>query len=438
MSAHIEAVAELGSILPVVVPGHNSPRPRILFVNRSYWPDAEATGQLLTDLCEALVDKFDVSVLCGQPNSNPGHSDYAPSGLQVRNSVNIHRLKHTRFCKSNRYGRLTNLLSFTMAVRRWLAKSNAFDLVVFETDPFLLPLVVAPASRKMGAPYMAYLQDIYPDIAIRLGKAKDNFATRQLRNRLAATYRSASRVIVLGESMKNELLKWGIASSQFEVIPNWVDCDRVKPTKANNAFRLQNNWDDDFVVMHSGNMGLSQNLAALIKSVDHDAFPRHARLVLIGGGADESRLKMLAASRKRSGCIQFFPYQPRESLSVSLSAADIHVVSVDQRIGGTLMPSKLYGILASGSPVLAVTTADSDLAREVTSHRVGIAATSHDPGEIASAIAALAELPSHEMHQMRTRARQLAKSNYDKAICIGRFSDLLEQSIRSSTGNCAK
>ena len=44
---------------------------RVLFINRSYWPDAEATGQLLTELCEGLADQFEVEVLCGQPNANP-------------------------------------------------------------------------------------------------------------------------------------------------------------------------------------------------------------------------------------------------------------------------------------------------------------------------------------------------------------------------------
>jgi len=404
-------------------------RLRVLFVNRSYWPDAEATGQLLTDLCESLAERFDVSVLCGQPNCNPTNVEFLTVGVQRHGSVSVNRLQHTCFNKRGYVGRLANLVSFTLAVKKWLRKSRPFDIIVSETDPFLLPMVTAPIATKMGAAYVAYLQDIYPDIAVRLGKAKEGWLTAYLRSRLRNAYQKASQVIVLSPAMKLELINWGIEKSKIEVIPNWVNCDLIKPVKKENKFRDANRWKDKFVVMHSGNMGLSQKLDALVHAVSHPSFPLNARLVLVGGGADEERLRALAQLSSRREDIEFLPYQPRESLSLSLSAADLHVISVDLRIGGTMMPSKLYGVLASATPALVIADPSSDVAREVMLHDVGRVVTSHLPAEIASAVAEMANLSIGQRSGMQSRARELAESTYNKSICVESFANLLARQV---------
>jgi len=405
---------------------------RLLFVNRSYWPDAEATGQLLTDLCESLTDRFSVSVLCGQPISNPAKSAFIRIGTEERNGVQINRLKHTQFNKRRSVGRIANLISFTLSVRRWLSKSKRFDIIISETDPFLLPIVVAPYAKRVDAAYIAYLQDIYPDIAIRLGKAKDGWMTRWIRNQLRKAYHQANYIVVLSPKMKDVLRGWGLCADKVQVIPNWVNCSSVKPMKSNNPFRFRNGWDGCFVVMHSGNMGLSQKLDTLIQAVDQPSFPKDARLALIGGGADENRLLALAAKSSRASDIKFFPYQPREKLSESLSAADVHVISVDPRIDGTMMPSKLYGILASATPVVAIAAPSSDVARIVVENNIGVVAQCHDPATIASAILSVFTLSMQDRESMQNRARKLAEDEYDKRTCVEKFAALLESIAPSS------
>src|SRR4051812_18322632 len=97
-----------------------APRARICFINRSYWPDAEATGQLLTELCEDLADRFEVDVIAGQPNQNPAGVSYQPAGMQSRHGVNIHRIRHTRFSKATLVGRAINFLTFVIGAA-WTA-----------------------------------------------------------------------------------------------------------------------------------------------------------------------------------------------------------------------------------------------------------------------------------------------------------------------------
>ncbi len=415
---------------------------RVLFVNRSYWPDAEATGQLLTDLCESLVDRFDVSVLCGQPNSNPTGEAYRKGGTQTRRGVTIHRLNHTRFDKRGGWRRAVNLVSFTLAARRWLRMTRGgrggsggvghYDAIVSETDPFLLPIVVAPHAKRVGAVFIAYLQDIYPDIAIGLGKAKPGFVTDQIRDSLRQAYQTAEQLIVLSPAMRTQLIRWGLPAAKLSVIPNWVDCEAIRPIKRNNPFRERHGWADSFIVMHSGNMGLSQRLECLVQCVDSHAFPAHAKLVLVGGGAEEGRLREQASRLGRRADVHFLPYQPREKLSESLSAADLHVISVDPRIGGSMMPSKLYGILASATPTLAVADPQSDLSAVISEHRIGRVAPVHDPHGIAQCIAEMASLEVSEQSAMQRRARSLAESQYDRSICVSQFADALGRSLMTA------
>ena len=105
-------------------------RPRILFLNRSYWPDSEATGQLLTDLCESLTDEFDVHVLAGQPNAAAAENW---KDEPIRNGVHIHRVSHTVMPKSNLLLKGVNFVSFAAACRRQVLKVPQPDLVIFET-----------------------------------------------------------------------------------------------------------------------------------------------------------------------------------------------------------------------------------------------------------------------------------------------------------------
>ncbi|MEO2014931.1 MAG: hypothetical protein ABGZ53_11225, partial [Fuerstiella sp.] len=162
-------------------------RPRILFLNRSYWPDTEATGQLLTVLCEGLTEQFDVHVLAGQPNVSFTDSDW--DKVDERNGVTIHRVQHTTFSKKSMLGKAVNFLSFVRACRKQIPSLPQPDIVVFETDPFLLPFVADRFRRHSGCRMMGYLQDIYPDVAVALGKVSNNWAIRRLRKSLFDIYR---------------------------------------------------------------------------------------------------------------------------------------------------------------------------------------------------------------------------------------------------------
>ena len=205
---------------------------RVLFVNRSYWPDAEATGQLLTELCEDLAeDGFDVRVIAGQPNCNVNSVEFRRHGWDMHGKVQVRRVRHTRFSKARFIGRALNYLTFLFSAAVAALAAPKPEVVIVETDPPLLCFVGALVRRFRGAKLVVYLQDIYPDIAVALGKLRSGKFTRWLRRAMFAMYRSADRVIVLSRDMRELLEESGVPAAKIEVIPNWVDTRALLPAR---------------------------------------------------------------------------------------------------------------------------------------------------------------------------------------------------------------
>lgn len=396
---------------------------RILFVNRSYWPDSEATGQLLTELCEALAESFEIHVLAGAPNATTEGNEW--ESTKIHNGVHIHRVNHTRFSKGSLPLKALNFISFAAACRRRILQIPTPDVVVFETDPFLLPFVADRLHRRTNAKMIGYLQDIYPDIAVALGKIKNRGWVKRLRSRLFAIYARCHAMVVLSEDMKTLLTDGGVQSDHIEIIPNWADTDAVKPVEGKNRFRVQHDFDDKFLVMYSGNLGLTQRLENFVlaaKQLSHD--PEIA-FAFIGRGARKAELQKQVAELNLLN-VSFFDYQPRSELCQSLSAADLHLIPLTEELSKCLMPSKLYGVLAAGRPYLTNAVPDSDLHKITIQNDVGITVA---PDSISAIVNAITELKAHPERQsrMRKNSRQVAETKFTKDQSIAQFRNLLHR-----------
>ena len=392
---------------------------------------------------------FDVHVVCGQPNRPEPNSSFLKAGAEVRNGVTIHRLGHRQFDKANPVGRMLNFVSFYQATRKHLDRSGlTADVVVSETDPFLTPIAGARFASRIGAKHCVYLQDIYPDVAVALGKARFPMVASTLRKRLRASYRAAAKVIVLGRCMKKRLLsdEWGIHKDKIEVIPNWADCSAITPVApSENQFRREVGSGRKFLVMHSGNMGLTQRLDVLVRACAEPNWPTDAKLLLVGNGAARSKLsdltKQLGLGEDR---LQLVDYQPRKRLAESLSAADVHVVSMHERITGCLCPSKLYGIMAAGRPVIAIADSETDLSQTVSERGIGWCVEPGNPAEIANLIAEAekefrtnSESTEGGFKLKEQRSREAAVSDFDRPVIVKRFANLLSSMLDDQAGKTA-
>ncbi len=404
--------------------------PRIAFFNRSYWPDAEATGQLLQELCESLVPEWDVTVVAGKPNKNVSDVDYNVGSSQSHNGVQIERLRHTTFRKSSKLGRIVNFVTFTYQVWRWgHSNKSQFDVIVNETDPFLLPIIVSRIAKSRRAKYVAYVQDIFPDIPVEMELTKENVITRFLRQRIKNAYLSADCVIVLDEDMRERLMSWGIPRDQFVILPNWIDTTNIRPMQSPTHFRQKLNCDDKFVVMHSGNMGLSQGLTKILQTAKHPNWPENVQLVFVGDGIQRQELEEYAKANEIDSVV-FYDYQPKEQISDSFGAADLHIISMDTRMRGCIAPSKLYSIMAAGKPVLAIGPPNCAMSKYVEDMRIGLSATFGSDDEIIAKIIWIISHPQERQRMSRT-SRELAIKEFDRGVACQRVAKMLRDLLES-------
>lgn len=404
---------------------------RVLFLNRSYWPDAEATGQLLTELCEDLAPTFDVTVVAGQPNQNPGHAKFQTRGCEMRHGVRIRRVWNTRFPKSVLAGRIANLLSYLGTSFLAALALPRPDVVVVESDPPLLCLLGEFLRRWHQTKLVVYLQDIHPDIGIALGKIPDCWLTRRLRQGMFGVYRRADRVVVLSRDMRDLLIASGVSSARIDCIPNWIDTQTILPRKDSNAFRRRHGLDGQFIVMYSGNLGLCQRLEDVLAAADRLRDRPDILFLLVGDGVSKRGLE---GEARRLGLpnVRFLPYQSKDDLAESLGAADLQLVPLDPRVASCLMPSKLYGVLASGNPVLAVAPKRSELAEITQERRVGLVVPPNRPDALAEAIAR-GSTNREELREMGRAARRLAEEQYDRRRITRRFADMLRDVVGGET-----
>lgn len=393
---------------------------RILVLNRSFWPDPEATGQLLTELCEDLAREHDVTVIAG-PSYHVATPGRGLLNHETLGKVTIVRTWGTTLPKATLIARLVNLATYyLLAVVAALGQRRP-DVVIAETDPPLLGVLGAVLAARWRCPFVYYCQDLYPDIARATGGLRSSILLTMLDRASRFAYARADRIVVLGRDMRRRLITKGVDADQVAVVPNWADCEQLRPV-ATSVFRRA--LGDVFVAMYSGNLGLSQELDVVLDAAHQLREEPGILFVLIGEGARKSQLVEKARAIGLEN-VRFLPYAPRERLAESLSAADIHLIPLQRGAAGCLVPSKVYGILAVGRPFVAMMEEDSEVAMIAREHGVGIVVP---PGDAAALAAVVRELAGNRKHlvEMGTCARALAERKFDRRTATRDFARILE------------
>jgi glycosyltransferase involved in cell wall biosynthesis len=331
-----------------------------------FYPDYASTGHLLTELAVGLSRMgCKVNVYTAHPTYR---SRERARKSEVYEGVQVYRLPSTQLDKNSKLGRILNSVSFFIsALVALLLHRTSGPLLIVSVPPFL-PFLGYIVRRLKGNPYVALFYDVYPDIAVRLGYLKSGGLMERIWNLMnSLVLGHASRVIALSEPMKEIVFAKANTNGQadeqkFQIIHNWVDEGFIKPiAKTENWFVTQQGLQDKFIVLYSGNIGLSYDLETIIAAAERLKDKKMAFL-FIGEGGKKKKLQTLVAQRKIQN-VMFLPYQPRDVLPFSLTCSDVSLVALEKGVEGLSMPSKLYTILASGRPVIALVEEDSAVAR---------------------------------------------------------------------------
>ncbi|HVA80553.1 MAG TPA: glycosyltransferase family 4 protein [Candidatus Binataceae bacterium] len=391
----------------------------MLFLNRSFWPDPEATGQFLTELCDDLSAAHRITVIAGPPLYR-AVAQRALLSRDRRGDIEIIRTFGTRFSKTRLAGRLTNLATYYMLAALAARRLECPDIIIAATDPPLLGALGAMLKRRFGCRLVYNVRDLYPDIAYANGALKNPALLTTLRHANAFAYAHSDAIVTLGHDMAERIIAKGVPAAKVSVIPDWVDTTRIHPL-ACNPFRAE--FGDRFVVMYSGNIGLSQQLESVLDAAAMLAGDTRIVFLLIGEGARKPALMKLARERGLAN-VKFLPYRPKEELAQSLGAADLHLIPLMPGAAGCLVPSKIYAILAAGRPFVAMMEPGAEVARIALEHRVGFVVEPGDAVALARTIAGTAE-DRDELRAMGLRARALAVNRFDRGLATRAFAAML-------------
>jgi len=400
---------------------------RLIFINRFFFPDHSATSQILSELTFHLAGLgHDVHVITSRQSYDDPKADL-PHRETIR-GVNVHRVFSTRFGRSTLLSRTADYISFCVACRRaLLSLAGPGSLTIAKTDPPMIGIVAMWVSKRKHSHLVNWLQDMFPEVAIRLGvpllQGRIGRCLTRLRNQ---SLRFAVANIAIGNSMAHQVLAQHVLPEQIHVIHNWCDDDQIVPVPpADNQLRLAWSLEDKFVVGYSGNLGRAHDIDTVLKAAEIlKANPRFV-FVVIGGGLGMDGLMRQVTEHGLQRSFRFMPYQNQATLKDSLSVPDVHWISLKPELEGLLFPSKLYGIAAAGRPIVAIGSTSGELAQLVQKHQCGLAIEQGDAEGLALALTALST-DSQRCATMGRRARIMLDDIYTRRKAFDLWQTLLK------------
>jgi colanic acid biosynthesis glycosyl transferase WcaI len=395
---------------------------RLIFVNRYFYPDVSATSQMLSDLAAGLVgERFERHIVC----SRQLYED-ARVRLAARDSwksVAVHRCWSTRFGRARLFGRALDYLSFYVsATLEMLRRCRRGDVIVAMTDPPLISVCASLVARFRGAVLINWLQDVFPEASTAL-RIRVPAAAWLLRWR-NWSLQTARLNVVLGNHMQQRLLALGVPAERVRIVCNWADGTVVTPRPVQrSSLRRTLGAEQQFIVQYSGNLGRVHDYRTLIEAASELQRESGWLFLFIGGGINMQRLQAQAARLGLTN-MRFLPYQPRDSLADSLAAADVHLTCLLPEMEGLVVPSKFYGILAAGRPVIVIGDPDGEQARVVRSEACGAVVRSGDGPGLVEALKA-ARSDGAWLRAAGERARAAFEARYDLRLALTQWRDAL-------------
>ncbi|MCC6547327.1 glycosyltransferase family 4 protein [Candidatus Sumerlaeota bacterium] len=398
---------------------------RFLFINQYYSPDYAATAQQLADLCESLAAKgHDVHVLASRALYDG--RDMKLQAYEVINGVHVHRIGLSTNKRDRIRQRLQGYASFYIKAFAKVHLLPRADVVVTLTTPPLISLLGTWLRIVKRSRFVCWVMDVYPDIAIEAGVLHRLGLARGVWSALGrVSYMTANSLVVLGNDMKSVIARKSVSENKIHIIQSWACGDEVHPVpKEDNSFRANHFAEGNFTVMYSGNMGTCHTFDEVIRGIRALKDDKQTQFSFVGGGKQLSRLKEKLSDLPET--VKFLPYQDRKALSLSLSAPNVHLITLQSRYDGLLVPSKLYAIMAAARPAIFVGSENNEVARIIREAGCGIIVPEGDCNAFVNAVKQLRDDPA-AAERMGQNGRDHFERNFDRKIGVRRFAEMLER-----------
>lgn len=404
-------------------------RRRLRIISELYYPEETSTGYFVTGIAEGLARKtnLEVSVICAQPTYSR-RGTRAPKD-ETRAGVRIERLSVPGVDKNKLLGRawMFSLLTFRFGFRLF-RRIRRGDCVMVLTNPPSLPLLVVAIAGLKGATPLLLMHDVYPDVLVPTGLTREgSLIYRSVGALQRWMLHRMARVIVLGRDMQERVgSKLRSGQSAPVIIPNWGDVESITPSaRKSNPLRGRLGLTNQFVVQFSGNLGRTHGLDDLVTLAENCRKRNDVTFLVFGWGAGRPWLEEQIKQRSLGNVYLLEPCE-REELDVYLTTCDLFLLPMKAGMEGISVPSRLYNVLAAGSPILGVCGKKSELARVVVEENVGWVVPPGEPDALAAALE-MAMADPEALEAMGRRARAAAESQYNRDTVIAQFGSLLSQ-----------
>jgi glycosyltransferase involved in cell wall biosynthesis len=301
-------------------------------------------------------------------------------------------------------------------------------VVLVVTNPPFLPTVGAIRRLVFRKPFVLLIHDVYPEIAVRLGVVRKGGIAHALLKALDRFVLSqADAVVVLGRDMRQRIVAKSPAwrHNRITVISNWADPDQISPMpKSDSPNARKDGLLETFVVQYSGNLGLSQPFDTILGAA-RELKGRDINFTFVGDGVLAEEVKARAVALGLDN-VRFFPRVHGDDLGSSLAASDVAIVPLLPGVEGLSVPSKYYGILASGRPVIALMNPDAEVAQSVIENRCGVVVPPRDIQRLASAVLEL-QGDKDRLAQLGRNARAAFDRLHTRMRAVDAYEEILMQ-----------
>jgi glycosyltransferase involved in cell wall biosynthesis len=401
------------------------PAKNFVFISQVYVPDPAAVGQHLADAAEELARRgHNVTVY----TSRSGYDDPSvryPASENIR-GVSVRRIPLSSFGKSSILVRTIGGLAFVAQAAARSVFRRGIDAVIVSTSPPMASLgaLVVGALRRAKVKY--WVMDLNPDQLVALGMARpDALSVRVFEWLNQRILSRADDVIVLDRFMADRVNQKRDVSAKMTVLPPWPAEDPPEVVShADNAFREKHVPDDRIVLMYSGNHGPSNPLTTVLDAAKRVADDPRLLFMFVGGGVGKREVE-----EADSPNIVSLPYQPHSDLRFSLAAADVHIVTVGDAIPGIVHPSKVYGAMAAGRPILLVGPDENHVSDILDEHHIGWHINHGDVDGAVAVLREIAAMPPDELEEMGKRSREVMVDRGGKEQSVARLCDVLERAV---------
>lgn len=401
----------------------NERRRTLLVLSQVYVPDPASVGQHMADAAAEMVRRgWRVVVLTSRDGYDDPTNRYSPR--EMRDGVDVRRLPWCSFGKRSIFVRLVGGVSFVLQATWRSLWLGPLDVVLVSTAPPMASMAALLVGWLRGAAIKFWVMDLNPDQMVALGRLEPTaWPVRLLDwlNQRILTH--AADVIVLDRFMARRINDKLAVSEKLSIVPPWPLDDVLEPVRhAENPFRAAQALEGKVVLMYSGNHGPTNPFFTILEAAARLQHESRLVFMFIGGGVGKQEVEATGLSNVRS-----LPYQPLETLRYSLSAGDVHLVTMGDELVGIVHPCKVYGAMAVARPVLLLGPGTSHVGDLLAREPIGWALRHGDVEGAVRLLEQLVEMPAVERERRGERARELIGAELSKTLLCGRLCDVLER-----------